>query len=452
MKVIRDSVWKQPCADGFPPSSCKWSHWNDTIQFGNDYIVFNTLSGAVVVLSEYEHAGRLPVSLHPSLLKLGILVPVAADEPSDWLAGYEKAKVDMSSLDLTIATTMQCQLGCVYCFEGTGNREGILDDDVMRHIEQFVERCDNLKTLRVTWFGGEPLLNVKAITGLSTFFVDYCARNGIDYMADMTTNGYALTPQLCHTLIEECNVKRYIITIDGTRDVHNRRRRLRGGGGTFDVIWKNVLALVDAGAFVTVRMTIDRENADRVFEFIDMLAASEVAGRVGLAFAKTVGLSSTPQAAQVHIMTDEEYAKREIEFIRYAHDKGLLRYTTPRPCPLGGCLRSGDIVIGAAGETYKCLDTIGEREWVAGSVCRETNVQVEPEWYGRWLSWNPFKSNQCKDCRLLPLCNGGCPHNALFASKKHGVEHQCPDWKANYEKRMKLYVEEKLNAHEYKEI
>ena len=96
MKVIRDSVWKQPCADGFPPSSCKWSHWNDTIQFGNDYIVFNTLSGAVVVLSEYENAGRVPVSLHPSLLKLGILVPVAADEPSDWLAGYAKAKVDRS--------------------------------------------------------------------------------------------------------------------------------------------------------------------------------------------------------------------------------------------------------------------------------------------------------------------------------------------------------------------
>lgn len=451
MKIIRDNIWAPNGMNS--TSSVQWSYWNDIIPFGNEYICFNTLSGAVAVLKSQEYSlyHKQPSSAPDSLTKSGIIVSGQKKEKDEWLQQYIKGKNDESILDLTIVSTMQCQFKCVYCFEGDKGKQ-VLTNHTIEHIKKLVEnRKKHLKILRITWFGGEPLLNMTAILKLSAFFIDFCSQNGIKYIADITTNGYVLSSSLCNTLVNECNIRRYIITIDGTPEMHNRRRPLQNGKDTFDRIWGNIQNLIKLeGTSVTIRITIDRENANHMREFIDLLAKSPLANKVGLAFSKTIDYSFTPHYIHNKILTFEEFTKLEIELIKYAHSKGILQFTTPRPCPSGGCLRKGDIVIGAYGEIYKCLDTIGEKNWISGNIS-DGNTNI-PDWYNDWLSWNPLEDDLCKNCKLLPLCNGGCPHNAIFSSKKHGAEDQCPDWKLNYIQRIILYVEEKLNTHEYQEI
>ena len=450
MKLIRNNVWGM--APGGASSSQRWSRWNVVVPAVGGKAVFNTWTGAVVLMEqeEYDSAMSEPSKVPPILKTSGIVVDGDVDEAALWAEGYQAGKNDESSLDLTIAVTMQCQFRCVYCFEGN-RKAGSLDEAGIEAIKRYVERRRGLlKILRVTWFGGEPLMNMPAIRELSDFFIAFCEENGVKYVADMTTNGYALTQPAVHELVTCCKVMRYIITVDGPEAVHDRRRPLHNGRGTFAVIWKNIHRLVEAGAHVTVRVTIDRQNAAHIRELIDNIAESGLAGKVYLALVKTFDYASTPQEMREDIQTLREFSDLEVELTAYAQSLGVMRFTTPRPCPQGGCLRKGDVVIGTSGHIYKCLDTLGEEEWICGHVDEEDTG--EAQWFADWENWNPANNGKCSKCPLLPLCNGGCPHNVLFTTKKHGTEDHCPDWVYTYRPHLRMYVEDKIERKEYEEI
>lgn len=450
MKLIRNNAWGM--APGSASASFRWSRWNVVVPAAGGRTVFNTWTGAVVLMSEEEYmlCTSEPDRASQALKTAGIVVPFDVDETGLWSEGYIRGKEDESSLDLTIAVTMKCQFRCIYCFEGN-RKEGALTAQGMESIKRYVTaRQAGLKTLRVTWFGGEPLMNMAAIRELSDFFLNFCRENGVKYVADMTTNGYALTAATVEELVSRCDVKRYIITVDGPETVHDRRRPLHDGRGTFAVIWKNILRLTESGAYVTVRVTIDRQNALHVRELIDYIAASGLAGKVYLALVKTFDYSDTPEDMRDDIQTLKEFSDLEVELTAYARKLGVMQFSTPRPCPQGGCLRKGDVVIGTSGHIYKCLDTLGEDEWICGHV-DEAGAE-ESGWFEEWQDWNPLRDDRCSRCPLLPLCNGGCPHNVLFTSKKHGTEGHCPDWVHSCRAHLKMYVEDKIERNDYEEI
>ena len=432
-------------------TALKWSVWNDVIPIGTERcVVFNTMSrNAILTILNNVHirAEELPKSEQDQLFQLGMLVEAARDEKAEQLERFTRGKEDLSYLDLTILVTHNCQMRCTYCFEGSKEKSVIGEqtiDAVIRLIERHSDVC---RKVRVTWFGGEPLLAYLQIKQLSQKILQFCQSKGIDYSADITTNGLALTPDRCKELINELSVKRYIITIDGPAFIHDKRRPLQSDGPTFQKIWNNICTLTENGAWVTLRMTIDRENRPYIKEFLHMLAGSQLKGRVGLSFCRTIDFNFTPDAVKAQLYTEEEWEAEEWELIQTAHDLGLWSYRFPHAAPTGGCLRQGDITIAATGIIYKCLDTVGDERWACGNVA-ETSQTNTPLWYRQWLDWTPMSNDRCRNCVLQPLCNGGCPHNALYRDKKHGTSLQCPDWKANYRKQ----ITEIAKAYEDKEI
>ena len=419
------------------PTACRWSRWNDVITIDDTFIVlFNTFAQTAVLLrkEEYVPVESLPQAEAELLYQLGILVAKDKDEVGMVQKRFEEGKKDLSYLDLTILLTQQCQFRCVYCFEGT-KKDIALDENTSDDIIQFLERkSDGLRKLRVTWFGGEPLLAFTRLKALSERLMTFCEQHQVDYKADMVTNGFALSKSRCLELIHDLKVKRYIITLDGPAGIHDQRRPLRSGLPTFNKIWENITTLVDSGAMVNLRMTIDKENLATIPTLLDEIAAGPFARKTGLSFCRTMDYDFTPDSVQGIIFNEREFADIEWNLIQYAHQLGLWVYRFPHSAPLGGCLREGDIVIGPRGEIFKCLDTVGDERWISGHL--NGDDPSHPEWYGQWLRWSPSQSPSCRVCVLQPLCNGGCPHNALFADKKHGNTTQCPDWKANYRRQI----------------
>lgn len=425
-------------------NNLKWSVWNDRIAIDRDNVViFNTFSRNAMLMSVSEI--KTPTELDESSLKelsrLGFLVASDKDEKAEWETLFMKGKDDLSYIDLTILLTQNCQMQCVYCFEGSKSKTEITAstvNDILLFVKKQAGTCNRL---RVTWFGGEPLLAYNKLRELSVALINLCKEFHIEYSADITTNGFALNRQRCNELISDLNVKRYIITVDGLENIHEQRRPLLSRKPSFSIIWRNIEMLVETGAWVTLRMTIDRDNAPHIPALLDRIANSKLNKRVGLAFCRTIDYNYTPDDISESLYTETEFADVEWGLIQYAHRLGLWKYNFPHAAPSGGCLRKGDIVIGVNGEIYKCLDTVGNTQWITGNIGTSDNVTV-PEWYDLWNKWSPLRNDICKDCVLVPLCNGGCPHNALFADKKHGTQSGCPDWKANYQKQIKALVTE----------
>ena len=443
MKLLTKSL--QQVSAVLTKEDIKWSVWNDIIHVDDYIVIFNTFTQAAILVNvdEYNSIREKKSKNIATLWNNGFFVAPDVDEYALQTKNIIDGKKDLSYIDLTILLTHNCQMQCTYCFEGK-KENVVLDEETADAILIYLNyHCHGLKKLRVTWFGGEPLMAYKQLKDLSKRLLVFCAENNIEYISDITTNGYALSKQRCQELVSELKVKRYIITIDGPEQIHNMRRPLRHGLPSFCIIWKNIGLLLNEGAQVTIRMTIDRENVEYITTFLDMMAAGPYARKVGLSFCRTIDYNFTPNKIKKNLFTDKEFADIEWTFIQYAHKLKLWSYRFPHAAPQGGCLRNGDIVIGANGDIYKCLDTIGDNHWISGHIS-DTNNSSYPEWYQKWLDWHPMKSPLCSNCKLLPLCSGGCPHNALFNDKMHGTERQCPDWKYNYKRQIVALVKEEF--------
>jgi len=60
------------------------------------------------------------------------------------------------------------------------------------------------------------------------------------------------------------------VTLDGTAPVHNSRRFLKGGGGTFNKIVKGIDACLKDNIDVNLRMVIDKENIDNLSDLLNL--------------------------------------------------------------------------------------------------------------------------------------------------------------------------------------
>lgn len=431
-------------------NALEWSVWNDKIVI-DDYrfVLFNTYMRNAILMdnSEMKKPDEMDESLKELLFRYGFLVNADTDEKKCWEKQYVEGRSDMSFIDLTILLTENCQMRCLYCFEGTKVKKDI-NEKTIDGILTFLSRYTNVCTkLRVTWFGGEPLMAYKQLKSMSLKLMEFCKDNEIEYSADITTNGFALNHIRCNEIVEQLKVKRFIITLDGPESIHEQRRPLVSCKPSYKIIIRNIQSLIKLGAWVTIRMTIDKGNVGYVPEFLDSLATSPLKGCVGLAFCRTIDYNFTPTDIKKDIYNELEFVDVEWKLIQYAHKLGLWKYSFPHSAPLGGCLRFGDIVIGTEGELYKCLDTLGDKRWVSGQIEHFGNKEIDtPKWLEQWNNWSPFNNDKCKNCLLVPLCNGGCPHNVLFEDKKHGSNTGCPDWKGNYKRQIKsLIIEENGN-------
>jgi uncharacterized protein len=174
-------------------------------------------------------------------------------------------------LHLIVLPTEQCNFRCVYCYESfqLGKMPRDVVDAVKLHLTR---RMPDLSSLQLSWFGGEPLLALDVIEDIGAHVASLLTPR-TRFVSDITTNAYLLTPDVFARLCA-LDVRTYQISFDGTRDDHDRRRVLAGGGPTFDRIWANLSAMRSSTEqfSAVARLHLDRDNVAGVPRFVDEFA------------------------------------------------------------------------------------------------------------------------------------------------------------------------------------
>jgi len=307
-----------------------------------------------------------------------------------------------------------------------------MDVDTERAIVRFVKSNPNLKRLAVVWYGGEPLLNFPSIKRLSEEFLNL----GIDYSAKMVCNGYLLTPDIAKE-IERLHIRNIQITLDGVREIHNKRRPLLGGQATFDVIVANLKNLLAVNKTVTIdiRSNIDRRNMEEYHEFYKWFKSEIKDERVTLypGFVSDL-LSSGCVSAEDNISEGGYKAQFAIDvFNRYGVEiKAFLPKLRRHSCVASKYFA---FVIGPEGEIYKCWKMVGNADQTLGNV--RTGLDMRK--FSRYLVGADYTRDQkCLDCKFITLCGGGCPLVRL-RNKEEGLRlnHCCPE-KSHIEQLMEM--------------
>lgn len=166
-------------------------------------------------------------------------------------------------LELTLLPTEKCSFACTYCYEDFVN--GKMPPHVVEGVINLIRRRIDagLDDLYISWFGGEPLIALKVIRTIATAAKQMADANGVHFGGGFTTNGYALTPALLEELVG-LGQTYFQITLDGWKDAHDTTRLRADGKGTFDVIWRNLLAARDTtSAFnIAIRIHVTELNHD----------------------------------------------------------------------------------------------------------------------------------------------------------------------------------------------
>ncbi|MGE0706250.1 MAG: radical SAM protein, partial [Vicinamibacterales bacterium] len=191
-------------------------------------------------------------------------------------------KTNTSELNITVLTTLQCNFACDYCFQGDhGDYNKFAEKmslETAARLAEWVEReMDRIhpERLLVTFFGGEPLLNLPVMYFLAERFYSAAVERGIDVGQSIITNGLLLTEDVVDQMLPYA-FKGAKITLDGDRDTHNRLRPLRGGQGTFDRIIENVRRVAGKCA-ISIGGNFDETSADSYPALLDFLREQDFA-------------------------------------------------------------------------------------------------------------------------------------------------------------------------------
>ena len=141
-------------------------------------------------------------------------------------------------LNLIILPTEKCNFRCTYCYEDfeIGKMKPELIDSVKKLIDA---RIQDLDTLEISWFGGEPLLAKEIIYDLMNHAQKIKKVFGKTLKSNMTTNAYLLDSESFKELVDR-GVNVFQITLDGPSIDHNKSRILANGGDTFSKVVRNL--------------------------------------------------------------------------------------------------------------------------------------------------------------------------------------------------------------------
>jgi uncharacterized protein len=408
----------------------KPSHYNHFLEVdGRVILAYNSLTTELTELSADEFAALQAFCTEPrddlfdrygqssfrdDLIEAGFLVPNERDEVEQIREIHSALKERQRTLGLTIMPTLDCNFRCSYCFSYT--RHERMTAEIQEALLRFVEaKLEEAKRLSVTWYGGEPTLCLDLIEALSARLSALCQQHGAELLpASIVTNGYLLTAQVAERL-QAAGIKEAQITLDGDRATHDQRRPRRDGRGTFDRILDNVSTARDV-LDIKIRINVDRDNAGTTVRALDALAGRRLQG-TPVYFGHVKPYTEACAGVTSTCLSDREFSELGLALTRQALVRGFRSFRYPH-LELGGVCGADQrlcYVVAPNGLLFKCWAqaSLGSEHSV-GSLCEETSgellPQVQQKNLQRFLAWDPLADETCRECRVLPICMGGCPY------------------------------------------
>jgi uncharacterized protein len=372
----------------------------------------------------------LDSELRTRMVEAGFLIPAGCDELQCLRFRHNFFRLDPTSIDLTILPTMTCNFACPYCYQ-QDRLAGKMSPETEKHVTSFVRELVNKSTrhLRVVWYGGEPLLALPLIRRLSRSFLSLCQEHDVEYAGAVITNGYLLTGEVASEL-GELGVTRAQVTVDGPRRIHDSRRMLKGGGGTFDRIMGNLLEAHKHIA-ITVRVNVDAENKDSLKELSAHLRAIGLADKLTIYYER---VSPTSRYKEPCFRSENEFGVHAVQPYHHMVAEGLkpLLQISPRD---DFCVADKvyGFVINCDGSVYKCWADLDSLEDMHDMRLGHVDGALDAALFIRWLSMAPWEDPECLACKMLPVCLGGCPKAFLFGDKDDHQRKQCLPFRDNPE-------------------
>ncbi len=396
----------------------KSSFYNVYEYLNSNHYIVNTYSRAILKLDSKEdyqniNQNNLKKYSQDELLMLfdnGFIVDIDTEEISNIEYMYKYNYFNNTNLSITILPTLDCNFKCPYCFEDT--KFSVNDDKFIERFKNFGDKNFPKKSnVHIGWFGGEPLLKYDSIVKLMKYYLNIGKKYNSKITCNLTSNGYLLDKEKIITLINELNCTNIQITIDGNKNKHNKLRKLKNGGKTFEKILRNIKNIID---YIKIENNTDFELLLR----INLLNTSEadileLLNNFNDDEKKWFYIYFRPIYNTDNFKVNNCNSNSLKNFYNLARKNGF-RITPMDDFSFSYC--EGDSGLNTLQITpdfklWKCMNDYYCEGAVVGKIEENGKLNINLKNSINWSRNNPFLDAECKDCKYLPLCFGGCPLN-----------------------------------------
>lgn len=387
----------------------------------------NTFTEAAMLLSREakesldvwlsDQSGEKAPACIDDLVQNGFIVD--SDDVAVWHDMMQAQRNDEAHVfTLHFEPTIQCQLACSYCFENGSDRGRPMKPVVLLQsiewFKEYVRLNPEVDSLRLKFFGGEPLLCKDMIAQALEAYDSLCRDLRLDFWVEITTNG-ELLDEATAALLSRYNWRRAQITLDGPADIHDTRRAGKKGRPTFATIMNNIRMLLstDYIAVVDIRLTLDVDTRDHLPRLLDELDGLGAHSRIKLSLGLTTpSLSVTPGR-----MGQEELADAALAVWSYAKAKGFEIPDEFIAGPLCVAVAKHSAVLQPDGSLQKCFCTSGRKEFDFSTITTKPLTYTKDPRFEQWK-----RTDDCikERCTYLPVCGGGCTFDSIVEHGEYG--------------------------------
>ena len=424
---------------------------------GQEYYVYNTLSNALMeidkesysLLFESRNTQKLSTAdfdedLWEALCINNIISDNDTDDYLKYKASITNIRKQRTGMHLTLAPTMDCCFRCHYCFEKYKEKK-YMTPEIMDQIIKYVTSYPELKNIKITWFGGEPLMAVPQIEEFYDKFRDIWQE---PFISNIITTGYHIDKESIRVM-QKVGISSVQITLDGMKETHNKVKHLPSGEDVFERILSNIELLNDSAPEIniTIRVNLTLENKE---EYIPLhkLCLTRFYGRSNItispAFVLDRGTGDICRSNNNIFFGHIERSKFILNLAKNGINSVFVRYPEPffNECAIRNEMA---IAFDPEGYAYKCWEVIGNKEYAIGKLNDDgilTDINqtlLNRQLYGA----DTFDDPICSQCKYLPICNGGCPIQRIENKFEGGHNDCCSHYKGFMPDFLKIHIARK---------
>ena len=231
-------------------------------------LLYNTLTCSLVLLTPDEAAD---ITAQQELIDRWFLVPQDYDDRKACIEIRQLAALlkpaDQPITDYTILTTTGCNARCFYCFE-KGMKSVSMTAETASKVVRYIMAHRGDEEVKISWFGGEPLVNAKVIDLICTELRE----QGVPFCSTMISNGYLFDADKVQRARDLWQLRSVQITLDGTEQTYNRvKDYVYRGVNAFERVLQNIGLLTAAGIRVNIRLNVDQHNIGEMAVLVELL-------------------------------------------------------------------------------------------------------------------------------------------------------------------------------------
>lgn len=392
----------------------------------NEVLVYSTLTTSIFVLEykiyvdifEKQNIEKYPEYI-PELLEMGILYEVGEDENQKLQDIRQKlVEEERGMKSITIAPTMSCNARCYYCFEN-GSTKGNMSYEVAKQLVKFIDENCIERKLAISWFGGEPLLAVNIID----YITKKLTKRGIEISSTITSNGSLVNNEIIKKF-KKWKVRRIQITVDCIGEEYNKIKNYQGelNKKAFDLVESNIDLLLKNKIRVHIRVNYNPKQTEIAERTLEYFYKKHHKNPLFYMYAAPLDLKEIEEE-----LVDNKFLGFMKKLLDYGYEYNsylnenddntdkLLNSFMIAPSPVS-CYMSYKyrFAVDNNGDLYKCHRFLGRKQYSCGNIFKGVE---ENEIYKSFCTSN-LVDKDCNNCRLLPICQGGCNANRILYNKK----------------------------------